>query len=908
MSSSEPDQAVWALWGKAQRAPGDVGPAWHPLVCHMLDVMNVADLLIDRLPPSARAILERPFGNGTDARVWLRALVALHDMGKATQGFQQKWQGNLALRLASGLANNVAGECHRHGVTGTAILAGVLQRADLLGAAVLSSELAIALARAVASHHGEFALSRVVQQCAAGHLARQHRAGAWATVHDELARTVLNIALDGEKLPPIPRNTDVDPAFLMLLAGLTCVADWLGSDAEIFVYQSSPVDISHYQSVSCARAAQVLAKAGWQGSAARVSRTFEELFPFPARSLQVEVQSALAQLEGPALLIIEASMGDGKTEAALLVAEALGPRVGNDGIYIGLPTQATSNQMLGRVETFLGRTQPGWSNLQLVHGDAILSPRFSELKLRAIYDGGRDAGVGACVWFSQSRRALLAPFAVGTIDQALLGALQTKHGFVRLFGLAGKTVILDEVHAYDAYTSRILDRLVEWLSVLGSTVVILSATLPEQRRRELIEAYGGQLTLQEAAYPRITACTRGAMAQSLPTKPSRKSQDVQLRREQDDVSGIASKLALSITDGGTAAWICNSVTRAQAAYVELKRLREIGVLPADTVLDLLHSRFLRKDRQIREQRVEDLYGPRAGARPARGILVGTQVLEQSLDLDFDVMISDLAPIDLLLQRSGRLHRHQRQRPIAHQSPTLWVVLPPLKDEIPDLASVAYVYTEAAADIMLRTWWEVQRAEALAIPDQIEELIGRVYGTEPLETGDAALEAALEAAMVDASNKRDAQAVAAQGKLFPPVSYAAENGFGDCYADLKEDDDGNVDINLRAATRLGEDSIDVVCLWTCVGAGLSFDAEGRQPIDLEKPPSFDTVRRLVEHAVKVPSRSLARFRDLLIEPTAWRSHASLKHRLLLQLGPIAGAAGLRLDEDLGLITRFSAEAR
>ncbi len=900
MTSSEPTQPAWALWGKARRAAGDSGPEWHPLICHMLDVMNVADLLLERLPPRARAIAAAPFGAPENARRWLRALIALHDMGKATQGFQQKWQGNLSLRVALGLHNQVSEECHRHGISGTAILSALLQRRDLLGEAALPEEAAFALAQAVASHHGEFAIARLVKNCASGHLARQHRVGSWAQVHGELARIVLDVALEGGALAPLVLDPERDPGFLMLLAGLTCVADWLGSDADVFSYEPLPVDVVAYQRISRERAGRVLTKAGWGAPHPRSPRAFEELFPFSARSLQVATQEALQCLEGPGLLIIEASMGDGKTEAALLVAEALGPRVGNEGVYVGLPTQATANQMLGRVETFLGRVHSNWSNLQLVHGDAILSPRFAELKLREVYGHERHAGVGAAVWFSQSRRALLAPYAVGTIDQALLGALQTKHGFVRLFGLAGKTVILDEVHAYDTYTSSILDRLVEWLSVLGSTVVILSATLPQQRRRELLEAYGAKAPLVESAYPRITAGSRGAVALSLPTQPSRAAQEILLSHEPDDVQAVASKLAAAIASGGTSAWICNSVSRAQAAFSELKRLREAGQLPSDAVLDLLHSRFLRKDRQLREQRAEDLYGPRSTTRPRCGILVGTQVLEQSLDLDFDLMISDLAPIDLLLQRSGRLHRHVRERPENHRLPRLWVVMPPEKAGVPDFSSVAFVYQDGAPDIVLKTWLEVRSLERLRIPEQIESLVDRVYGDSDTAPVDERLAAALAQATEDATNKRGAQAFAAQDKLFISVAEALDRGFGDCYADLEEDEDGKVNINLRAATRLGEESIDVVCLWGDTDGNLSFSAEGRDPIDLAAPPTFELARQLVEHAVKIQVRSLARHRHLLSEPPSWQKHPALKHRQLLTLGPSALESGIQLDEELGLV--------
>lgn len=891
-------EALWTLWGKAQRAPEDVGPEWHPLVCHMLDVMNVADVLLERLPETTQRMLLDPLGGGIKGRRWLRLLVALHDMGKATPGFQRKWPGNLELQRSAGLPNEVPAECDPHGITGTAILSQCLQSDSLMGAATVSATTALALARAVASHHGEFARDRDVAHCARGHLRRQFESGVWPEVHKCLARTLMTIALAGERLHPLLGALELDPAFMLLLTGITCVADWLGSNAEVFRYEACPVDADRYQASSRQRAEEVLAKTGWHERNPRAARTFVELFPFPPRSLQINTEAILGRLNRPALLIIESTMGDGKTEAALLVAETLGRRVGHEGMYIGLPTQATSNQMLGRVEAFLERNSAP-ANLQLVHGDAILSKRFEGLRLRAIY--GRDAqanNVAAEVWFSQSKRSLLATYAVGTIDQALLGVMQTRHAFVRLFGLAGKTVVLDEVHAYDAYTSEILFRLVEWLSVLGSTVVILSATLPRLRRERLIAAYGASVPSLEAPYPRITAGMRNQEAISMPTEPSRPAQEIALHRHADDTAAIARHLAQMLDAGGTAAWICNSVGRAQAAFVELQRLRDSGDLPAHTALNLLHSRFLRKDRQIGEQRAEALYGPRSVARPAHGILVGTQVLEQSLDLDFDVMISDLCPIDLLLQRAGRLHRHQRSRPPAHALARLWVVMPDEQDGVPSFASIAFVYAEGAPDVMLRTWLELRGVDTLRIPDELETWIERVYGDLGRAPKEPPLATLLKDTCADGENLRASEWTAAKKKVFiSPADLAEEDRLGDVYSDLKEDEDDKFHVSMKAATRLGDPSTDLVCLWGTEDSA-SLDREGTEAINIGDPK---VARRIVEHSVKIQDRTLFRFQHLITEPESWRAHPALRHKKLLLLNAATEAEGIRLDPDLGLVT-------
>lgn len=899
IESVDPDDAIWWLWGKAQPDPKDTtGPRWHPLICHMIDVMSVGDAMLDRLSEAARAVLVEPLGGPTHARPWLRFLIAMHDAGKPTPGFQGKWDGNRD-ELARRNLPTCDRECHVHGISGTMLLTELLCDASLLGPCALPEDTAQGLARAVASHHGQFAKDPDVEECR-DDWSRLNQ-GDWRQARRRLARLILKVAAQGQELEPLPERLECNPAFVLALTGLTAVADWLGSNADVFRYEPLPVDITEYQRVAARRATRALDAVRWQAPHPRKPRTFVELFPDLApRSLQLATEAVVSSVNAPSLVIIESTMGDGKTEAALLIAEALGPRLGQAGLYVGLPTQATANQMLGRVQAFLERNEPVHANLQLVHGDAGLSKRFDELKLRGIH-GDADANVTAQTWFCRSKRSLLASHAVGTVDQGLLGVLQTRHGFVRLFGLAGKTVVLDEVHAYDTYTSEILDRLVAWLAALRATVVVLSATLPKTRRAKLIQAYGVHAPAEEAPYPRITVACPGSPAISVATKPSRPSQDVRIERLPDDLDVIAARIAEATAEGGCCAWICNTIQRAQDAYLALKALRNNGKLQADTRLDLLHARFLRKDRQLRERHAEELYGPpKAAKRPFRGVLVGTQVLEQSLDLDFDFMVTDLAPIDLVLQRTGRLHRHDRPRPAAHRTPRLGLVEPALEDGCPTFDSVARVYDR---DVMFRTWWELRNVESFRIPEELETWVERVYGDLGSEPSDPDLRAAFERAVHEASEERRGQWNQAQSKLlFSPVNGTREDRFGSLYKDLVDDENGEVSPDLRAATRLAEPSTDVVCLFPSSG-GLSLDREGTAVVDLERPASVELARTLVEHSVKVENRRLRRYKDCLLEPKPWREQAMLRHRKVLVLGGEAERQGVSLDPELGLVFRW-----
>jgi len=266
----------------------------------------------------------------------------------------------------------------------------------------------------------------------------------------------------GERFPKI-RNL----LHARVLAGLTSVADWIGSGATF----DDPGEAWQ----SCI--ADAVDAAGFTPPRLRPGLSFREIFGFEARPIQ---RSLIEKACRPGAYILEAPMGIGKTEAALYAAYALVSAGKARGIYFALPTQLTSNRIHERVERFLDKVLEADSphrNALLVHSNAGLQK----------FEFGADAAPG-CSWFSASKRGLLAPFAVGTIDQALMASMNVKHGFVRAFGLAGKVVILDEVHSYDAYTGTILDRLVRELRQLHCTVIILSATLTGERRSALLGA------------------------------------------------------------------------------------------------------------------------------------------------------------------------------------------------------------------------------------------------------------------------------------------------------------------------------------------------------------------------------------------------------------------------------------
>jgi CRISPR-associated helicase Cas3 len=403
--------------------------------------------------------------------------------------------------------------------------------------------------------------------------------------------------------------------------------------------------------------------------------------PRPVQVAAVEI--ALAQPE-PGLVIVEAPMGEGKTEAALLAAEALAARSGADGCFVALPTRATTDAMFSRVLRWM-QALPGLpvdTSVVLAHGTANLNDEYRGLLRRAwIREVGQDEAGIAHHWLNGRKRGPLAQFVVGTIDQVLFAGLKSRHLMLRHLGLAGKVVIIDECHAYDVFMSRYLDAVLHWLGAYGTPVVLLSATLPAARRAELVRAYDsgrGAETValpEDPGYPVVVAS--GMPARAVPAGGAARA--VRLDRLPDDLDVLAGLLRDALAGGGCAVVVRNTVGRVQETADRL-----VEIFGADEVT-VTHSRFLACDRARLDTDLLRRFGPPGPGveRPARHVVVASQVVEQSLDVDFDLMVTDLAPVDLVLQRTGRLHRHDRPRPAGLEQPRCvlvgvqdWAATPP----------------------------------------------------------------------------------------------------------------------------------------------------------------------------------------------------------------------------------------
>jgi CRISPR-associated endonuclease/helicase Cas3 len=854
------------LWAKTDKSGGTENT--HPLIYHMLDV-GTCTLALWNLALSEQT--RRTFANflklETEAAGRLLAFWAsLHDIGKAAPGFQRKYLPVLpSLKVAGFTFPEPTPKPAPHGQVSAWALETLLS--NIPGHTAQVSKM---IARAVGGHHGTWPQPSELQA-----LARQigdTGDETWRTARIEIVQAVRGVFNPPDAFR-FPANQKDENALLTLFSGLVSVADWIGSMAEYFPFEPHYYTPQEYGQQSAKLAEEALHRLGWIGwQADGQLHSFTQMFPsFSPRPAQQAVFDAAENLPQPALLILEAPTGSGKTETALFLADTwLQTNLGH-GIYIAMPTQATSNQMFGRVNQFLSSRYPQEAiNYHLVHGGALLADKDFETNPIDIADdeSAPQAGsIRAQGWFLPRKRTLLAPFGVGTVDQALMSVLQTRHFFVRMFGLGHKILVFDEVHAYDTYMSTLFERLLAWLRTIGTSVILLSATLPESTRQKLAAAWLGQkqVDLPQADYPRLTVVTGGQARTVLLPAPETRS--LALSWIDGEPEKLAEHLAGRLEGGGCAAIICNRVARAQEVYHALKTA---GIVEPVSLI-LFHARFPFAWREAIEKRVLEMFS-KDRQRPEKAVVVATQVIEQSLDLDFDYMITDLAPIDLLIQRAGRLHRHSQNniaRPELLKHPVMAISQPIEIEGLPDFGRDERVYERA---VLLRTWLALRERTSLALPQEISDLIESVYGKLSLPE-DPAMARTLAEAEDKAQKERIGELVEAKKRLIPTpddeeLLYGRNEGL--------EEDDTRVHKAFRALTRMAEPGVSLICLHRA-GDGLSLEPDSESGrIDLDKKPNRQQTRELLRYVVTIQRHDIVDYFANQGEHPAWKEVAALRY--------------------------------
>ncbi len=912
---SEATRALWAKSGK------EGGEEWHPLIAHLLDVAACAWVILEREPASTRALYAAEFGlDEPQALAWVCALAGLHDLGKASPAFQQKWREGQERVWAAGLTWPAGSPPTKppkdvpHSVITHVTLPELLRQRGWSGRAPLR------IADAVGAHHG-FRAQKDERDRAKGKL--QQGSEAWAAARQELFDTVLAI-LDVKEVAP----ATIGGAAFERVAGLTSFADWIGSSLP---HTSLDDDPQVYYVGARTRARHALDALGWRQRTPLLADaerpTLTEIFaylgktgrPFVARALQEEVEALLNDgASGPALYLIEAPMGEGKTEAAFYAHLRLQGANGHRGLYVALPTQATGNAMFRRLHRFLAvraKQRDGVApplDIQLLHGATLLNREFQELIVRPnlpaderVGEESPDSaqeGVRAAEWFTQRKRGLLSEYGVGTVDQALMAILNTKWQFVRLWGLANRVVVLDEVHAYDTYTGTLIESLVRWLHALGSSVILMSATLPTEKRQALLAAYGAT-AVAPAPYPRITRVA-GGVATNV-TFTGRKQPTLTVRAAPEELPDLAALLRELAGAGGCVACIVNTVARAQELYTLLSD--EL----AEGEVQLFHARYPADERAAHEERVLDTFGEgdddHPVARPRRAILIATQVVEQSLDLDFDVLVTDLAPVDLVLQRAGRLHRHKRLAATrgGHHEPALYVAGLATEGVVPDFGVNEKIY---ARYVLLRSWLALRSCATIALPGDIDRLVQEVYASSEPDGLTPELLAALRHAKTLLANRDDASGSAAAYAVF---GEADESGWLDNANPTRRNDDTDDpqadDDRFMPTTRQGPPSVTVIPVYLREGR-YWLDAAGKVPVRFTGTIGREEAIAHYRRSVRLSNFQVVHNIERHVSGegvslTNWQKAPLLAHcqPLILRDGrALVGKQAIRLDAELGVV--------
>ncbi|MFF8932315.1 CRISPR-associated endonuclease Cas3'' [Streptomyces longwoodensis] len=928
------------LWGKERGLEHA-----YPVMCHLLDVAAVFGVLWDVLlsAPARKRFAGQLALEVEDCRAVLSFWAGLHDLGKITPVFQaqvaslfDEVRADEAYLFAPGAERDRG---FRHEVATHWSLATLLaeegypaRRAASGAGGAKVPAVAPWVGQLLGGHHGVFGGRLSAAQL---RLPSQYQPGlgeeGWAQQR-RLHLAELRRVTGGGAVPQGVLSAEM----AVVLTGLVVTADWLASQTGAIrsvqpaagSWRGTPAEVDEHWRRACAAAPGLVARAQL-GRAAFTAESFGEMFPFSPNPLQEDLTGHLPGLvgqHGPGLVLVTAPTGDGKTEAALYAASVLGRAAGSRGMYVALPTMATADAMYGRVRKFAETSLGGQRALTLLHSMAWLNPLYGQAAkdaAAAAVDGGRAGEVStdeatavmADAWLRGFRRGFLAPLSVGTIDQVLLGVLPLRYNALPLFGLHEKVFVVDEAHAYGPWMHRLLLTLLEWLGALRSPVVLLSATLTGRTAASLVNAYrrGAGFLEPAAVVPRYpgwlyaSAVTGEVPVSRASGSDRRRTLEVTVRQVAWDVAAepvvppqsggrraaLRKELSPVVEEGGVALVCCTTVGEAQSTYRDLCAAfpdlagREGGIR-------LLHSRYPANVRQRITSDCERAFGkPQAGQPPAvrpGSILVATQVVEQSLDLDFDLVISDLAPLAQLLQRAGRGRRHRRGpggRPAwarAEERPKLVVLDPfrrPQKADKPVTWGSVY-----DASLLMRTSLLLaeRAAQGIAVPDGVQELVEAVYAPDFVD--------GLDAAVMRELKPLDVERVASARAESDLAGLVGIKGPGDIEGQLhliSRHLEGVTEELLT--TRLGADTGRVLCAYVQRDGSLSLSpdgADGAVPGLNGKALSRDEAAAIVAHTAPVPGTWVREGGDAEKDhPARWREVSTLRDVVLLPMTQAAG---------------------
>ena len=810
---------------------------WLPLWMHLWDTAGIMERLVRYwVPESTKRAMG--FQDEEALLVTARFLGGIHDIGKATVVFQANIlralpEARQRLETLTSLDCPVQNSRESpHARAGEAILL----REDCPGG----------IASIVGAHHGKPQSYTAVDDQLDGWESNYYPKGqkkVWESFWTELLMTVLQDC----GFDDVAELCDLDPQEEILLTGLLIMADWIASNTEYFPL--IPVEELGSMADYPARVDRAWEKLKlpfpWEAQPGIAEpQEFAVRFGFAPNAVQRAVLEVVDSTMEPGILILEAQMGVGKTEAALAAAEIMASRFRLGGIFFGLPTQATANgifpRLLGWADTQSEEELP--QAIKLAHGMAELNETYLQLQGYGVQleeDASEEHQVQVHQWFRGSKQALLANFVIGTVDQLLMAALAQKHVMLRHLGLAGKVVIIDECHAYDTYMNCYLDRALEWLGWYKVPVILLSATLPARRRAELIEAYQKKKAAPDApwktscSYPLLTWTDGAEVKQTtIPLDaPGRAVQVVPLTEPE-----LPKWLCRKLAEGGCAGVIVNTVKKAQKIAQLLREcLPEIEV-------QLFHAQFLMPDRAAREKQLMERIGKESVPESRNGlIVVGTQVMEQSLDIDLDVLVTELCPMDLLLQRIGRLHRHHRSRP------------GPLQEAYCAILDTGEETFDAGSEAVYGQWllWRTRKylPRSIRLPEDISPLVQQVYGWEREAPGGAQGEE-MRCVYEQTQEKKKKRAEA----YLVPQPEEHRLAQLNTLDDWMQNEGARSDPAARAAVRDGDPSVEVLVMQRRADGSIHFLPwqEGGSAVAADSPPPPETALKIARQKLRLPA--------------------------------------------------------
>ena len=888
---------------------------WLPLWVHCVDTFHVMDYLLSHwlIGGSLHAITKTI--NPSQIRIIALFLSIFHDFGKASITFQAKIAEGVdelhkmheEVNLCTPSVNDPElrdGKKMPHGVAGEILL--LIKGCPASLAAIVGAhhgrpwekgpDIAVEIEDILEDDEDDIYRNFIYGLRLWGGKARR---GEWIKAQDNF----YNWALEEIGIVSVHELPSIGDSEAVILSGLVIMADWIASNEAYFPLitynQKAPDDMKE-------RAVLAMEKielpptwrpAGYED----ICALSKDRFGFYPNVIQEKVIEAVLDSAEPGLFILEAPMGIGKTEAALLAAEEF-TEDRTSGVLFALPTQATANSIFSRIiEWGKGQAEQNTLSIRLAHGMANLNEEYL-----ALMDNGKHAD---CIvddyennrlivhdFFQGSKQALLADFVVSTVDQILLASLKQKHFMLRHLGLCGKVVIIDECHAYDAYMNEYLERTLQWLGAYRTPVIMLSATLPYKQRSAFIDAYmrnkksSNDETWRKAmGYPLLTWTDgREVYQEKIAYSGIKRDVIIETIYRSDMILEQAPKIIRiieeSLHDGGCVAVVLNTVKRAQLLALEIKK-----ALP-DKHMILLHSRFISEDRIEYEKELLSCAGKQSEKADRDGLIViGTQVIEQSLDFDVDLMITDLCPMDLLLQRIGRLHRHAIHddiRPDVLKHPKCYVLG---EGDNPNSERKS-VYDRL---LLMRTKGFLPTK--ISLPNDIPNLVQNVYDytCQLMEEPEGYLKAFDENIRKKTKSCNDADAF----RLFPPGKERTINRFIESAALADEE-------QAKAQVRNSDVTIETIVLFNTKKGLSRAPWRYRDNFNIAFCPSTDECRAIANQRVRFPSwvTGVISKEDLAM-PSEWEKSVWLRGRNLLILDEYGlveiGDYVIKYDRSLGL---------